>query len=308
MHQLSQTEVEDVHDSRLQRKASSLPISVIVATRNESRNLPRCLQSLSNFGEVYVVDSQSTDSTPQIAQEHGAKLVDFHYRGGWPKKRQWALNTLSFANDWILLLDADESISTELESEIGRAIGNPALSGYYVSLQMIFLGRSLHHCGASFQKLCLFRRGQGHFECRLKDQDISMCDMEVHEHVVVEGRTAKLKSRIEHHNVESLSRYIQKHNEYSNWESHVLSDHAQNDGELQPSLFGAQAQRRRWLKEKLFRLPGSPVLLFLYRYLFRLGFLDGVPGLIYCSFQAIQMFHTKAKLYELQTVLPAKKG
>src|ERR1017187_5822074 len=175
MHQLSQTEVEDVHDSRLQRKAGSLPISVIVATRNESRNLQRCLQSLSNFGQVYVVDSQSTDSTPQIAQEYGAKLVDFHYRGGWPKKRQWALNTLSFANDWILLLDADESISTELESEIGRAIGNPALSGYYVSLQMIFLGRTLHHCGASFQKLCLFRQGKGHFECRLKDQDISMC-------------------------------------------------------------------------------------------------------------------------------------
>jgi glycosyltransferase involved in cell wall biosynthesis len=308
MQQLSQTEVEEVHDSRLQRKASSLPISVIVATRNESRNLPRCLQSLSNFGEVFVIDSQSTDNTPQIAREYGATLVDFHYGGGWPKKRQWALDTLSFANDWILLLDADESISRVLEDEIEQAIGNPAIAGYYVSLQMIFLGRALHHCGASLQKLCLFRRGKGHFECRLKDQDISMCDMEVHEHVWVEGRTAKLKGRIEHQNVESLFRYIQKHNEYSNWESHVLADPNRRDQELQSSPFGSQAQRRRWLKKKLFRLPGSPILLFVYRYLFRLGFLDGVPGLIYCSFQAIQMFHTKAKLYELQNVLPAKKG
>jgi glycosyltransferase involved in cell wall biosynthesis len=308
MHQLSQTEAEEVHDPRPQRKAGSLPVSVIVATRNESRNLPRCLQSLSNFGEVYVVDSQSADTTPQIAQQYGAKLVDFHYRGGWPKKRQWALDTLPFANDWILLLDADESISSQLESEIGRAIGNPAIAGYYASLQMIFLGRELRHCGASFQKLCLFRRGKGHFECRLKDQDISMCDMEVHEHVMVEGRAAKLKGRIEHHNVESLFRYIQKHNEYSNWEADVLSHHAQNDGQMQPSLFGAQAQRRRWFKKKLFRLPGSPVLLFLYRYLFRLGFLDGLPGLIYCSFQAIQMFHTKAKLYESQVGFGKKKG
>ena len=66
-------------------------------------------------------------------------------------------------------------------------------------------------------------------------------------------------------------------------------------------MFGTQAQRRRWLKRNLYRLPGSPVLLFLYRYIFRLGFLDGVPGLIYCTFQAVQMFHTKAKIYELQT-------
>jgi glycosyltransferase involved in cell wall biosynthesis len=308
MQQLSQTEVEQVHDSRLQRKAGSLPISVIVATRNESRNLPRCLQSLSNFGEVFVIDSQSTDGTPQIARKHGATLVDFHYGGGWPKKRQWALNTLAFANDWILLLDADESVPPDLEHEIERAIGNPAIAGYYVSLQMIFLGRALHHCGASLQKLCLFRRGIGRFECRLKDQDISMCDMEVHEHVVVEGRTAKLKGKIEHHNIESLSRYIQKHNEYSNWEAHVLADQTRSDPELKPSPFGSQAQRRRWIKKKLFRLPGSPVLLFLYRYLLRLGFLDGVPGLIYCSFQAVQMFHTKAKMYELHTGFHKKKG
>lgn len=125
-----------------------------------------------------------------------------------------------------------------------------------------------------------------------------MCDMEVHEHVVLEGPAGRLKHPVLHHNVESLSRYIQKHDEYSNWEARVLSQNT--TGGLRPSLFGSQAQRRRWLKQKFFALPGSPVLLFLYRYLFRLGFLDGVPGLIYCCFQAIQMFHTKAKIYELR--------
>jgi hypothetical protein len=103
-----------------------------------------------------------------------------------------------------------------------------------------------------------------------------------------------------HHNVESLSRYIQKHDEYSNWEARVLSRADESSEEMRASLFGTQAQRRRWLKRKLYRLPGSPVLLFLYRYIVRLGFLDGVPGLIYCTFQAVQMFHTKAKIYELR--------
>jgi hypothetical protein len=99
--------------------------------------------------------------------------------------------------------------------------------------------------------------------------------------------------------VESLSRYIQKHDEYSNWEARVLLGEQASSDQIAPSFFGTQAQRRRWLKQKLFAVPGSPALLFAYRYFFRLGFLDGVPGLIYCAFQAIQMFHTKAKIYEL---------
>ena len=127
-----------------------------------------------------------------------------------------------------------------------------------------------------------------------------MADMEVHEHVVVEGPTARMRNPLIHHNVESMSRYIQKHDEYSNWESRVLLQPG-HDKELPPSLLGTQAQRRRWLKRNLFGVPGSPVLLFLYRYVLRLGFLDGVPGLIYCGFQAVQMFHTKAKIYELKS-------
>jgi hypothetical protein len=125
-----------------------------------------------------------------------------------------------------------------------------------------------------------------------------MCDMEVHEHVVVNGETAKLRHPLLHYNVESLSRYIQKHDEYSNWEAHVWLNPNASFQELRPSLFGSQAQRRRWLKKQLYFVPGSPVLLFLYQYLFRLGFLDGVSGLIYSTFQAIQMFQVKAKIVE----------
>lgn len=292
--------IEEVRNAATAPSTGRLAVSVIVPVRNEAKNLPRCLQALKNVGEVYVIDSQSTDDTVEIARFHGARVVQFHYQGGWPKKRQWAMNTLSFAHDWILLLDADEVLTPELAEEIRGAIQNPAVDGYSVLLRTWFLGRVLRHGDVGLWKLSLFRPGKGHYECRLKNQDASMADMEVHEHVVVEGATGKLRNPLIHHNVESLSRYVQKHDEYSNWESRVLLQAGQ-DKELPPSLLGTQAQRRRWLKRKLFALPGSPVLLFLYRYVLRLGFLDGVPGLIYCGFQATQMFHTKAKLYELKS-------
>jgi Glycosyl transferase family 2 len=278
-----------------------LPVSVIVPVRNEARNLPRCLESLAGVGEIYVIDSQSTDNTVEIAQSHGAKVVQFHYAGGWPKKRQWAMDTLPLAYDWILLLDADEVLTPELVEEIRHAIQNPGVNGYSIRLQMYFLGRGLRYCDASFWKLSLLRKGRGRFECRLKDQDASMADMEIHEHVMVDGPTAELRNALVHHNVDSLSRYILKHDEYSNWEARVLLKPESAPEEMSADLFGTQAQRRRWLKRNLYRLPGSPVLLFLYRYVFRLGFLDGVPGLIYCAFQAVQMFHSKAKIYELRT-------
>lgn len=281
--------------------AVSLPVSVIVPVRNEAHNLPRCLESLREAGEVYVVDSQSSDRTEEIARSFGANVVQFRYQGGWPKKRQWAMDTLPLAFDWIFLIDADEAITPELADEIRQAIRNPGVEGYHIALRMFFLGRFLRHGDAGFYKLSLFRRGKGRFECRLKDQDVSMSDMEVHEHVMVDGKTASLKNPLLHYNVESLSRYIQKHNEYSNWDARVWLAGETSSGELPPAMFGTQAQRRRWLRKKLFALPGSPLLFFLYKYVLRLGFLDGIPGLIYCGFQGIQFFNIKSKIYELRS-------
>jgi len=298
-------ELEEPKQVRNETAASILPITVIVAARNEARNLPRCLQSLRDVGEVYVIDSQSTDGTIEIAQAHGAHVVQFHYQGGWPKKRQWAIESLPFAYDWIFLVDADEALTPELAQEIRQAIQNPDCDGYYVALRMFFLGKELRHSGASFYKLSLFRRGKGRFECRLKEQDRSMADMEVHEHIVIEadggpGRTARLRHPLLHHNVESLSHYIRKHDEYSNWEARVWIEGEDNARDLAPSFFGSQAQRRRWLRKRFFAIPGSPAFFFLYRYILALGFLDGIPGLIYCGMQGVQFFHIKAKIYELK--------
>src|SRR5579871_1957584 len=296
------------------RAAEILPITVIVAARNEAHNLPRCLESLRCAGEVYVIDSQSTDATVQIAESGGARVVQFHYQGGWPKKRQWAMDSLPLTYDWIFLVDADETLTPELAAEIRNAIQNPDCDGYYIALRMFFLGRELRHSGASFYKLSLFRRGRGRFECRLTDQDQSMADMEIHEHVVLEpavdGTPAKattLQHPLLHHNVESLSRYIRKHDEYSNWDARVWLEGEASSKDLPPSLFGSQAQRRRWLRQKFFAMPGTPILLFLYKYIFRLGFLDGIPGLIYCGLQGIQFFHIKAKIYELKVQAAGQK-
>ena len=288
--------------SSLGTASALLPLTVIIPARNEAHNLPRCLESLKSVGEVYVVDSQSTDDTGAIARSYGAKVVQFQYAGGWPKKRQWAMDTLPLAFDWILLLDADEVLTPELAAEISRAIQDPYIDGYYIALQIYFLGRQLRHSGASFWKLSLFRKGLGRFECRLQDQDASMADMEVHEHVVVKGSTRKLVHPLIHHNIESLSRYIQKHNEYSNWEARVWGDgnHDRTDVYIQPSLWGTQAQRRRWLRRHFLWMPGSPLVFFLYKYVWSLGFLDGIPGLIYCAMQGIQFFHIKTKIYELR--------
>ena len=101
-------------------------------------------------------------------ESYGAKVVQFRYRGGWPKKRQWAMDSLPLSCDWVLLLDADAALTPELVQEIRQAIQDPNRNGYYLGLQMFFLGKRLRHCGASFWKLSLFRRGKGHFRVPLE--------------------------------------------------------------------------------------------------------------------------------------------
>ena len=275
------------------------PISVLVPTKNEERNLSGCLKAIAGWAdEIVVVDSQSTDRTLEIAQAHGATNVQFEYKGGWPKKRQWALDNHAWKNDWILLLDADEILSAEVKDEITSVIQENCYDGYWIPFQIYFLGRMLHYGDSTLWKLSLFRRGKGRYELRLQDQDASMADMEVHEHVVVEGKVGRLRCPVRHENFNSLAQYISKHNEYSNWEAKLIFEGG--NGEIKPSFFGNQAQRRRFLKQKIISFPGAPVAYFALRYVIQLGFLDGVPGLIYSVFKAIQMFHTKAKLCEMR--------
>jgi len=251
--------------------------------------------------EIVVVDSQSTDSTIKIAESFKVKVLQFYYQNGWPKKRQWALNSYHFRNSWILLLDADEILLSPIKDEIADAIKSNNYEGYWLRFHIFFLGRQLKYGDTELWKLFLFRQGKGRYEKRLEEQDTSMSDIEVHEHVIVEGKTSRLKNPIRHENFNTLDRYIQKHNQYSNWEARLYSGNPK--GEIKASLFGSQPGRRRFLKKVFLNSPFFPILLFLYRYFFKLGFLDGKPGLFYCCFQAIQAFHLKAKIYEIRSNL-----
>ena len=228
-----------------------------------------------------------------LAEAAGAVVLQFRYAGGWPKKRQWALDTHGWRNDWILVLDADEILTEPLKFEIDEAVRRKGHDGYWLSFQIVFLGRTLRHGDTEFRKLSLFQRTQGRYEQRLAQQDVSMSDIEVHEHVVVSGRVGRLRHAVRHENWNSLDRYITKHNEYSNWEAGVFLNGA--DSGLRPSLFGNQAQRRRWLKRTFLMLPGSPAWWFLYGYVVHLGFLDGRAGFVYAMFRFVQAFHVKAK-------------
>lgn len=276
-----------------------VPVSVLIPARNEARNIGRCLAALAGWAdEIVVVDSQSTDGTIELAEATGARVLQFHYQGGWPKKRQWALDTYAWRNDWILLLDADEILTDALKAEIEAAIGDANYAGYWLRLQTVFLGRMLAYGDTALWKLSLFRRGRARYEQRLARQDASMSDVEIHEHVIATGPTRRLRSGIRHENWNTLDRYITKHNEYSNWEAGVFL--SGTDEELPPTLFGNQAQRRRWLKRRFLMMPGSPLWRFLYIYIFRLGFLDGRSGFLYAMFKFVQTFHVKAKIFELR--------
>lgn len=272
-------------------------VTVLIPTKNEEKNLAFCLVPLMNWAkEVIVIDSGSTDQTCRIGSDFGATIVAFQYRGGWPKKRQHVIETYPFETGWILLLDADEILTEEAKREIETAIADPTKMGYYLWFHLEFLGRVLKRSDPGLRKLSLFRVGHGGYERRFSHQDNSMGDMEVHEHVIVDGPVGELKSTILHRNFNSLSRFIIKHDEYSNYECMV---HTQGEETaIKERFFGTKEERRRFLKSKLIRNPFSPIAYFFYLYLFRLGFLEGKPGFYYILYQCIYLYFVSSKIFE----------
>ncbi|MFM2267136.1 MAG: hypothetical protein RL757_577 [Bacteroidota bacterium] len=280
-------------------QSNKIPISILIPTKNEAKNIGACLDAIANWAdEIVLVDSKSTDQTRKIAESYGATVIEFDYKGGWPKKRQWAMDSYPFRNEWILLLDADEILLPAIKIEMEKAIQNTSMNAFSVLLNMEFLGKELKFAYQGLRKVSLLKRGKARYERRLKDQDASMADMEIHEHVVVEdNKIGQLNAPILHRNYNSMFHYIHKHNEYSNWEAKVFTEGSNED--LKPSFWGNQAQRRRWIKKTFLKLPFTSLFYFLYHYFFRLGFLDGKAGWYYCLFGMIQFIHIKAKIHEI---------
>lgn len=280
-----------------------LPVSVIVPVLNEEKNLGECLKSVSWADEIFVVDSGSTDRTHEIAGRMGAEVVMFEYQPGGPRKKNWSLENLPLRHEWVLLIDADERITGELQAEIRELFRDePPRRGYYLNRIHLFMGRWLKH-GGNFPSwnLRLLHRDAGRYE-RLGTEELqSAGDVEVHEHIVLDGPAGYLRAPMLHEDFKDLHHFIDRHNRYSTWDARmrtVMQAETQGVDSIRPALFGSPVQRKRFLKSMWVRLPFKPLLRFLYMYVVRFGFLDGRPGFIYSVFKAIQEFHIQVKIYE----------
>jgi glycosyltransferase involved in cell wall biosynthesis len=275
----------------------AVPVSIIVPVRHEAANLVRCLDCVKWADEIFVVDSHSTDETAQIAEAHGAKVVQFNFNGTWPKKKNWALENLPFRNGWVFILDADEVLPPEAETEFARAIANAGdVAGYWINRRFMFMGKWLRHSYYPNWNLRLFRHALGRYE-KLTGADTRSGDNEVHEHVIVQGPTGRLQCEMDHYAFPTVEVFVEKHNRYSNWEARVSADRQLSGSAAQIS--SGHVERRRKLKQLSQRLPFRPLLRFLYIYVWQKGFLDGREGYYFARLHALYEFLSVAKTYEL---------
>jgi len=261
-------------------------LSVVIITFNEEANIGRALESVKPLvadgkGEIIVVDSGSTDRTVEIAKSFGAKVFVEEWKG-YAAQKNSAIDKAG--GDWILSLDADESLTPAAVWVTERILGPDSdnykiLAGCWLSRKNYFLGRWIKHGGFyPDKKLRLFRRGRGRFE-----------DRAVHETVVVEGRTERSlemafimgdEIALEHHSYPTLSDYIAHMNRYS-------------------SLGAEMVVAKGKVGFSFLNIVVRPLLTFIYNYFFRLGFLDGREGLLLHLYHAVYVSWKYAKAWEL---------
>ena len=255
-----------------------IPVSAVVLTRDEELNLPACLASMTDLvDEIFVVDSGSTDSTRQIAAAAGV-IVITHEFTGHNAQWQWALRQLPLQHDWVLGLDADQRLTRELADELRelfRTGGTAGFDGFYVARRNIFRGKWIRWGGYYPKRFIkLFRRD------RLVHEPADLLD----HHFRVQGKAGMLQHDLieENRKEDNIDFWVQKHLRYA--ELLALEEARRRAGmtptTVQPALFGDPDERAEWQKKTWTRLPRfvrAPAY-FLWRYLFRLGFLDGKQG------------------------------
>lgn len=253
-------------------------IVAVVLAYNEAIHLDRCLTRLRPWvREIVVVDSFSSDATVSIAEGHGATVL----RNRWTnhsRQFNWALSNLRGDAEWVLRIDADEYLSDESVLEIQNRLGScPAeICGINFDRTVIFQAKKINFGGFRHKTLRLFRRGLGRCETRWMD-----------EHIVVSGDTLDFSGELLDHNLNTLTWWIQKHNQYACREAVDLLNlrYGFLPQDCADAIKGAkQAAAKRWLKERVYsHLPGGirAGIYFLYRYFVRLGFLDGGRGFVF---------------------------
>lgn len=278
-----------------------ISLTVVIITKDEEKNIGRCLKSLTGLPErVVIVDSGSVDRTRQIARGYGRRFkrygcrLDIYNRGwkGYSDQLNWAFANTEIKTDWIMRLDADETVTPELKAELMKRLPQEkkSVTGIVLKRRVYFMGRWIRYGGKYPDRLLrIFRRDHGKCEDRLMD-----------EHLVTDGHVREYRGDIIDNNAKSLSFWIAKHNTYSDLEAEAYF--ASNaDDSLSGS--GSQSAAKKMLKGWYYRLPPffRAALYFKYRYFLRLGFLDGMEGLIYHFLQAFwYRFLVDAKIYETE--------
>lgn len=253
-----------------------MKLAVVILTFNEAIHIERCIASVCDIADdIYVIDSNSTDNTVDLAKKLNAKVLTRNWTNH-SDQFNWALTQLSPDTTWVLRIDADEYLTEELHNSISVDLPNiqQGINGIYLGRRMKFLGRTIKHGGVFPVKvLRLFRFGKGECESRWMD-----------EHIVVNGETAHFNGEIIDDNLNSLTWWIEKHNKYSSLEAvemlNLELQFLEREGNVTLDGFN-QTGIKRWLKEKIyFNLPSGfrSFLYFFYRYVIRLGFLDGREG------------------------------
>jgi glycosyltransferase involved in cell wall biosynthesis len=243
-----------------------LGLTAIVITQNEEENIGECLESVRFADEIMVVDSFSTDSTPDIALRHGARLLQHQYVS-LAAQRNWAIPQAS--HDWVLILDADERVTPELREEMVRVLRAPGRDGYEMKRRNFFLGREIRHSGwQNDWVLRLFPKAKGRYP-----------EKHAHERLVIDGRTARLRGRLLHYSYRTMDDYWRKLERYAEWNA------------MDAAKRGARVSR-------LYALLHPP-LRFLKAYLLQGGFLDGRAGLTLCLLTAKYAAAKDARIREL---------
>jgi glycosyltransferase involved in cell wall biosynthesis len=258
--------------------ASRAPVSVIIITRNEAIHIDRTVSNVRDWAEaVFVVDSFSTDDTCRIARDAGAEVVQ-HEFVNFALQRQWAFENLPIRTGWIFILDADELIPDALKEEISQRLQDVPehVGAFQLRRRFYWMDRWLKRGGLyPIWTNRLVRNGRGRYGDRI-----------VNEIMEVDGEIASLENDLLHVELTTISHWLSKHNVYSTFEAAETLRLLQEPGSGGGRLFGGtQSERTQWIRTRIWvrLLPPliRPVPYFLYRYVFRLGFLDGVPGLVF---------------------------
>jgi len=271
-------------------ESSKIPVTVVIPTKNEIKNISRCLDLLDRFQQIVVVDSQSTDGTREAAKAAGATVVDFNWEPGQLKKRNWVLTHYALDTDWVLFLDADEFVTEAFINAVDERVRKTEAVGFWLHYRLYFMGKLLRH-GVSQKKLALIRSGAGFYE-KICDLGWTELDMEVHEHPILDGPIDEILEPIDHLDYKGLFHFIKKHNEYSTWEANRYASMREN---ADSRFTFRQHVKYRYLESWWFSIA-----YFIIAYIFQLGFLDGAAGFRYALYKGIYFFQVRDKIQELK--------